>query len=45
MLLFDILRHTFDSKDLDVQALTVRKGVLDMVQRLLVDLVHVDGET
>ena len=45
VLLLDVLGDTFHSEDLDVQALAVREGILDMRQGLLVDLVHVHGET
>jgi len=45
VLLYHILRDALHAEDLDVQALAVRQGILDAGEGLLVDLVHVDGET
>jgi hypothetical protein len=45
MLLKDVLGDTFHTEDLDVQAGSVRESILDALQCLFVNLVHVHGET
>jgi hypothetical protein len=45
VLLLDVFGDTFHSEHLDVEALAVRKSILDMGKGLLMDLVHVDRET
>lgn len=45
VLVHDLRRDTFHTKDLNVQALASGDGVLDLGERLLVHLVHVDGQT
>lgn len=45
VLLEGLLRDALHAEDFDVEARAVGQGVLDLGERLLVDLVHVDGET
>lgn len=45
MLLPDVLGDTFHAEDLDLEALAVGEGIFDVVKGLLVDLVHMNGET
>jgi hypothetical protein len=45
VLVDDLGRHTFHAEDLDLEALSPGVGILNMCEVLLVDLVHVHGET
>ena len=45
VLLHNVLGHTFHSEDLDLEALSVGKGILDTGKGFLVDLIHVDRKT
>lgn len=45
MLFPHILGQALHSEDLDIQPLAVRQGIFYVGERLLVDLVHVHGET
>lgn len=45
VLLQNFFWYALHSKDFDVEALSVREGILDLVETLFVYLVHVNGET
>ena len=45
VLLQNVFWYALHSEDFDVETLSVGEGILDLVERLFVDLVHVDGET
>jgi hypothetical protein len=45
VLVDDLGGHAFHAEDLDLETLAARIGVFDVREVLLVDLVHVHGET
>lgn len=45
VLLDDILRNTLHTENLNVETLSVRKCIFDLLEGLLVHLVHVDRQT
>lgn len=45
VLLEDLVRDALHAKDLNVEALSVRQRVFDLIKRLFVDLVQMHGET
>lgn len=44
MLLYNLFRNSFHTKDFNIEASTIRQGIFDSGQIFLVDLIHVDIE-